>query len=160
MTENAFAQSLPPINLRRENPKRQLTREEKEYQKQLDNDYKATINKIPEQRANDPWAAFSTATDRSRPKEAEISEALAIRRGARRIAANIARCPELLSKVWSLPAALIVVRDGDIGGHPDRAANFMAARGCPLSALNCHSVKSQSLPLPRPRDFSMTNTEE
>ena len=58
MTENAFAQSLPPINLLHENPKRQLTRQEREYQKQLDDTYKATINEIPEQRANDPWAAI------------------------------------------------------------------------------------------------------
>src|SRR5262249_32621807 len=58
MTANAFAQSLPPINLLHENPKRQLTREEKEYQKQLDDTYKATINEIPEQRVNDPWAVI------------------------------------------------------------------------------------------------------
>jgi len=57
MTANAFAQSLPPINLLHENPKRPLTREEREYQKQLDDDYKATNKKIPDQRANDPWAA-------------------------------------------------------------------------------------------------------
>jgi hypothetical protein len=57
MTANAFAQSLPPINLLQENPKRKLSREEQEYQKQLDDAYKSTINKMPEQRANDPWAA-------------------------------------------------------------------------------------------------------
>ena len=57
MTANASAQSLPPINLLHENPKRPLTREEREYQKQLDDAYKATIKEIPEQRANDPWAA-------------------------------------------------------------------------------------------------------
>ena len=57
MTANAFAQSLPPINLLHENPKRPLTREEREYQKQLDDDCKATNKKIPDQRANDPWAA-------------------------------------------------------------------------------------------------------
>ena len=55
-TANAFAQSLPPINLLHENPKRPLTREEREYQKELDDAYKAEINKIPEQSANDPWA--------------------------------------------------------------------------------------------------------
>ena len=73
MTENAFAQSLPPINLLHENPKRQLTREEKEYQKQLDNDYKATINKIPEQRANDPWAAIRPAPSTPSPKKPTVA---------------------------------------------------------------------------------------
>ena len=56
-TAHAFAQSLPPINLLHENPKCPLTWEEREYQKQLDDAYKSTINKMPEQRANDPWAA-------------------------------------------------------------------------------------------------------
>ncbi len=62
MTANAFAQSLPLINLLHENPKHQLTREEREYQKQLDGAYKATINEIPEHRANDPWAAIRPTT--------------------------------------------------------------------------------------------------
>jgi hypothetical protein len=70
MTANAFAQSLPPINLLHENPKRKLTRGEREYQKQLDDAYKATINEIPEQRANDPWAAVrSTPTVPAQKKQ-------------------------------------------------------------------------------------------
>jgi hypothetical protein len=35
--------------------KRQLTPEEQEKQKQLDADYKKTTNKIPDQKAPDPW---------------------------------------------------------------------------------------------------------
>ena len=70
MTANALAQSLPPINLLHENPKRKLTREEQEYQKQLDDAYKATIKEIPEQRANDPWAAVRpTATAPAQKKQ-------------------------------------------------------------------------------------------
>jgi hypothetical protein len=55
LTTSAFAQ-MPPINLLQGEQKRPLTPEERERQKQLDNDYKAAISKVPEQKANDPWA--------------------------------------------------------------------------------------------------------
>jgi hypothetical protein len=38
-----------------EKEKRQLTPEEQERQKQLDADYKKATNKIPDQKATDPW---------------------------------------------------------------------------------------------------------
>jgi hypothetical protein len=56
MTANASAQTLPPINLLQGEQKRPLTPEEQERQKQLDDAYKAAAKKIPEQKANDPWA--------------------------------------------------------------------------------------------------------
>jgi hypothetical protein len=58
LTANASAQTLPPINLLQGEQKRPLTPEEKERQKQIDNDYRSATNKIPEQKANDPWAAI------------------------------------------------------------------------------------------------------
>ena len=35
---------------------RTLTPEERERQKQIDDDYKAASKKVPDQKANDPWA--------------------------------------------------------------------------------------------------------
>ena len=69
MTANALAQSLPPINLLHENPKRKLTREEQEYQKQLDDAYKAATKKIPDQRAHDPWADVRETSTVADPKK-------------------------------------------------------------------------------------------
>jgi len=46
----------PGVHLQKEEKK--LTPEEQERQKQLDTDYKAATNKIPDQKkANDPWAS-------------------------------------------------------------------------------------------------------
>jgi hypothetical protein len=56
MTANASAQGMPPINLLGAEQKRPLTPEEQEQQKKLDDNYKAATNKIPNQKANDPWA--------------------------------------------------------------------------------------------------------
>jgi hypothetical protein len=56
MTAYASAQGMPPISLR--GGQRTLTPEERERQKQIDNDYKAASSKIPDQKANDPWAAI------------------------------------------------------------------------------------------------------
>jgi hypothetical protein len=57
MTANASAQSLPPINLLQlQQEQKHLTPEEQEQQKKLDNSYKAATKKIPDQKANDPWA--------------------------------------------------------------------------------------------------------
>jgi hypothetical protein len=46
---------LPKFSLGGE-PKRKLTPEEEEQQKKIDADYKAATRKIPDQKANDPWA--------------------------------------------------------------------------------------------------------
>ena len=47
---------MPGVSLGGEQ-KRQLTPEEQEQQKQIDQDYKAATKKVPEQKANDPWAS-------------------------------------------------------------------------------------------------------
>ncbi len=49
--------------------KRALTPEEQERQKQLDNDYKAATSKVPEQKANDPWAAIRPTPTAPAPKK-------------------------------------------------------------------------------------------
>ena len=67
LSGSAFAQIGGPSSSSGSNPltpglslgekeKRQLTPEEQEKQKQLDADYKAATKKIPDQKANDPWA--------------------------------------------------------------------------------------------------------
>ena len=57
ITANASAQSLPPINLLQlQREQKHLTPEEQEQQSKLDDAYKAATKKIPEKRANDPWA--------------------------------------------------------------------------------------------------------
>lgn len=66
MTTYASAQGMPPISLRA--PERTLTPEERERQKQIDNDYKAATNKIPEQKANDPWTAIRPTPSTPSPK--------------------------------------------------------------------------------------------
>src|SRR5262245_32548835 len=58
ITAKAFAQQPPTISQLHDNPKRKHTRQEREYQQHLDDTYKATINEIPEQRANEPWTAI------------------------------------------------------------------------------------------------------
>ena len=67
MTTYASAQGMPPISLRP--PERTLTPEERERQKQIDDDYKAATKKIPEQKANDPWAAIRPTPTAPAPKE-------------------------------------------------------------------------------------------
>jgi hypothetical protein len=60
LSGSAFAQSnpfMPKMSLG-EKEKKQLTPEEQERQKQLDADYKAATNKIPDQGAADPWASI------------------------------------------------------------------------------------------------------
>ena len=56
LTTSAPAQMPMPSFSLQGDKKRPLTPEEQERQKQLDNDYKAATKKIPEQKANDPWA--------------------------------------------------------------------------------------------------------
>ena len=67
MTAEASAQGMPPISLRPN--ERTLTPEERERQKQIDDDYKAATKKIPEQRANDPWAAIRPTPTAPAPKK-------------------------------------------------------------------------------------------
>jgi hypothetical protein len=58
---------MPKMSLQGDQ-KRQLTPEENERRKQLDNDYKAAISKIPDQGANDPWAAVRPTPSTPSPK--------------------------------------------------------------------------------------------
>jgi hypothetical protein len=58
LTTTVLAQAPMPKMSLQGDQKRQLTPEERERQKQLDNDYKSATSKIPDQKANDPWAAI------------------------------------------------------------------------------------------------------
>jgi hypothetical protein len=58
---------MPPISLRPN--ERTLTPEERERQKQIDNDYKAATGKVPDQKANDPWAAIRPTPTAPAPKK-------------------------------------------------------------------------------------------
>ena len=71
MTAYASAQGMPPISLRPN--ERTLTPEERERQKQIDNDYKAATGKVPDQKANDPWAAIRPTPSSRSKKETAIS---------------------------------------------------------------------------------------
>jgi hypothetical protein len=54
--------------------KRQLTPEEQERQKQLDADYKKATNKIPDQKAADPWGGVRpTPTVKSQSKNESLT---------------------------------------------------------------------------------------
>ena len=57
LTGSASAQNplMPGVSLGGQQ-KRQLTPEEQERRKQIDNDYKAATSKVPDQKATDPWA--------------------------------------------------------------------------------------------------------
>ena len=57
MAANASAQVPEPnVSPWEKNQKRLTPAQERERQKKLDADYKAATNKIPDQKANDPWA--------------------------------------------------------------------------------------------------------
>jgi hypothetical protein len=56
LSTSASAQMPAPSISLQGDPKRPLTMEEQERQKKLDGDYKAATKKIPNQKANDPWA--------------------------------------------------------------------------------------------------------
>jgi hypothetical protein len=49
--------------------KRPLTPEEREKQQKLDDAYKAATNKIPDQKANDPWAVVRPTGSTPAPKK-------------------------------------------------------------------------------------------
>jgi len=71
LTGSAFAQSnpfMPKMSLQGDQ-KKQLTPEEQERQKQIDEAYKAATNKIPNQVANDPWAGVRPAPAAPAPKK-------------------------------------------------------------------------------------------
>jgi hypothetical protein len=75
LTTSAFAQMPTPSMSLQGDKKRPLTPEEQERQKQLDNDYKAATSKIPDQTANDPWAAIRPAPSTPSPKTPTIAGA-------------------------------------------------------------------------------------
>jgi hypothetical protein len=49
--------------------KRPLTQDEVEKQQKLDDDYKAATKKIPDQKANDPWAVVRPSSSTPAPKK-------------------------------------------------------------------------------------------
>jgi hypothetical protein len=69
LTTSASAQMPMPSFSLQGDKKRPLTPEEQERQKQLDNDYKAATNKIPERKANDPWADIRPTPTVPAPKK-------------------------------------------------------------------------------------------
>jgi len=76
LSGSAFAQSnpfMPKMSLG-EKEKKQLTPEEQERQKQLDANYKAATNKIPDQGAVDPWSGVRpTPTVKSKFKNESLT---------------------------------------------------------------------------------------
>src|SRR5215471_11191476 len=74
LTGSASAQNplMPGVSLGGEQ-KRQLTPEEKERQKQLDNDYKAATGKVPDQKATDPWANVRPTPGSPNPKTPTVA---------------------------------------------------------------------------------------
>jgi hypothetical protein len=74
LTGRASAQNplMPGVSLGG-GQKRQLTPEEQERQKQIDNDYKAAISRVPDQKANDPWAAIRPAPSTPSPKTPTVA---------------------------------------------------------------------------------------
>ena len=70
LTGAASAQMpMPGINL---SPDRQMTPEEKEKQKVIENAYKSAIEKIPDKKPPaDPWGAVRSTTPSSKPKQGQ-----------------------------------------------------------------------------------------
>jgi hypothetical protein len=73
LTGAASAQiPMPGINL---SPDRQMTPEEKEKQKVIENAYKSAIEKIPDKKPPaDPWGAVRSTTPSSKPKQGQQRE--------------------------------------------------------------------------------------
>jgi hypothetical protein len=73
LTGAASAQMpMPGINL---SPDRQMTPEEKEKQKAIENAYKSAIEKIPDKKPPaDPWGAVRSTTPSSKPKQGQQRE--------------------------------------------------------------------------------------
>ena len=76
LTGSASAQNplMPSVHLGG-GQKRQLTPEEQERQKQLDNDYKAATGKVPDQKAIDPWADVRPTPGTPSPKTPTVAGA-------------------------------------------------------------------------------------
>jgi hypothetical protein len=70
LTGAASAQMpMPGINL---SPDRQMTPEEKEKQRVIENAYKSAIEKIPDKKPpTDPWGAVRSTTPSSKPKQGQ-----------------------------------------------------------------------------------------
>jgi hypothetical protein len=61
LTGSASAQMMPGMSLPTQKEQKQLTPEQKKYQQELDENYKAANKKIPDQQPTDPWAAIRPA---------------------------------------------------------------------------------------------------
>ena len=94
MTAYALAQGMPPISMRPN--ERTLTPEERERQKQIDDDYKATNKKVPIKRRRTRGPTFGQARPlRTQKRSRNKLNVSAMRRGGlRRISPN---CPGLLT---------------------------------------------------------------
>jgi hypothetical protein len=60
--------ALPKLHFPTQKEQKQLTPEQQEYQKDLDESYKAANKKIPDRKPNDPWATMRSAPSASAPK--------------------------------------------------------------------------------------------
>jgi hypothetical protein len=69
LTTSAFAQMPMPSMSLQGDQKRPLTPEELERRKQIDSDYKAATSKIPDRKANDPWATVRPTSPAPAPKK-------------------------------------------------------------------------------------------
>jgi hypothetical protein len=67
-TASASAQMSPQMSFPTQKQQKQLTPEQQQYQKQLDESYKAANKKIPDQKPSDPWAAMRSAPSDSARK--------------------------------------------------------------------------------------------
>jgi hypothetical protein len=56
----ASAQIKPGVTLKDDKPPR--TKQQKEYDKAVDQEYQSTIKKIPEQKKSDPWGDIRTTS--------------------------------------------------------------------------------------------------
>lgn len=65
---SASAQMSPELSFPTQKQQKQLTPEQQKYQKDLDESYKATNKKIPDQKPSDPWATMRSAPSASAPK--------------------------------------------------------------------------------------------
>jgi len=69
LTGSAFAQNPLAPSFHTQKEEKHLTPEEQERQKQLDADYKAATNKVPDQKASDPWASVRPTPTVPAPKK-------------------------------------------------------------------------------------------
>jgi len=62
---SASAQMSPELSFPTQKQQKQLTAEQQQYQKQLDESYKAANKKIANQKPSNPWAAMRSAPSAS-----------------------------------------------------------------------------------------------